>query len=84
MNPLNAVPGPSSMNRVNPCDNKYRIEVSHNTDDVTCSTSRELISAGAPCGCAVTFETTGTVGADNFIFPNSACNFVCALAISGE
>ena len=84
INPLKAVPGPSSMNRVNPCDNKYRIEFSQSTDDVTCSTSRDEISAALPCGCAVTFEITGTVGEEIFIFASSFCNFNCALAISGE
>ena len=38
----------------------------------------------APCGCAVTLEITGTVGAQIVIFASSACNFGCALAISGE
>ena len=84
INPLKAVPGPSSMNRVKPCASKYRIEFSHKTDDVICSTNRALISFGVPWGCAVTFAITGTFGAEIFIFPSSACNFDCALTMSGE
>ena len=48
MNPLSAVPGPSSMNRVNPCASNVRMDSSHRTGLVTCSTSRALMSAGPP------------------------------------
>jgi hypothetical protein len=68
MKPLNAVPGPSSMNRVKPCASRQRMDFSQSTDDVTCSTSRAEISAGAPCACAVTLEITGTPGAEKSAF----------------
>lgn len=82
INPLKAVPGPSSMNRVKPCASKYRTDFSHKTDDVTCSTNRAEISE--LCGCAVIFEITGTTGGEIFILASSPCNFTCAPAISGE
>lgn len=80
--PLNAVPGPSSMKRVKPCANKFRIEFSHNTDAQTCSTNFAEMSA--PCACAVTLEITGTFGDKILICANSDASFGCALAISGE
>ena len=38
--PLSAFPGPNSINRVKPCPSRYRIDASHRTGAVTCSTSR--------------------------------------------
>ena len=60
------------------------MDSSQRTDEVTCSTNRALIWSGVVCGCAVTLETTGTVGAEIFAFASSACSFGCALAMSGE
>ena len=84
MKPLKAVPGPSSMNRVKPCANNARTEVSHNTDAQTCSTSFAEISDGVPCACAVTLEITGTPGETRFTYASSAPSVGCALAMSGE
>ena len=84
INPLKAVPGPSSMNRVKSCASKYRMDFSQSTDDVTCSTSWAEISFGESCGCAVTFEITETIAGEIFIFASSLCNFGCAPAMSGE
>ena len=72
------------MKRVNPCDSRVRMDLSHNTDDVTCSTSRAEISDGVPCACAVTLEITDTDGGETFTFASSACNFSCALVMSDE
>ena len=74
MNPLKAVPGPSSMNRVKPCASNARTEVSHRTDAQTCSTSFAEMSA--PCACAVTLEITGTTGAESFAAASSASSAV--------
>ena len=51
------------------------MDFSQSTDDVTCSTNRELMPLGVPCGSAVTLEMTGTAGAAMIIFASSACSF---------
>ncbi len=84
MKPLNAFPGPSSMNRVKPCASKYRMDSSQRTDDVTCSTNRRRTSAASPCGCAVTFEITGTDGTRNVTAASAPSSFDCALDINAE
>ncbi len=75
INPLKAVPGPSSMNRVKPCASSTRMDSSQRTDAQTCSTSRPLVPVGVPCGRALTLEITGMVGAARFIFASSAAQF---------
>lgn len=84
MKPLKAVPGPSSIKRVNPCESRYRIDSSHRTEEVTCCTSSSRISAGAPCGRAVTFEITCGFGADTAVASNIVRSPGCALEVSLE
>jgi hypothetical protein len=81
---LGAVPGPSSMKRVNPSSIKCRMDASQRTGEVTCSTSLCKISPAVACGWAVTLEITGTAGRFKSTSRNAVSSFGHALSIKRE